>query len=70
MEYKLRVGDLVEGRYSKCIGIILSFEDDPYDRLPGQRSFSFCRVLVQNDILHFPGKNLRIIKEDKNDTTL
>lgn len=67
MEYKLRVGDLVEGRYSKCIGIILSFEDDPRDR---QRSFSFCRVLVQNDILHFPEKNLRIIKEDKNDTTL
>jgi hypothetical protein len=67
VEHKLRVGDLVEGRYSKCIGIILSFEADPHDR---KRSFSFCRVLVQSDILHFPEKNLKKIKEDKNDTTL
>ena len=67
MEHKLRIGDLVEGRYSKCIGVILSFEDDPHDR---QRSLSFCRVLVQNDILYFPEKNLKVIVREKNDTPL
>lgn len=58
MEYRIRIGDLVEGRYSGVVGIVLKIET----KSQKLKKIKYCNVLIGNKLIYIPYKNLKRIK--------
>ena len=57
MEYKPKIGDLVKGRYSGVVGIVIKIEYNYF-----LKNTKYCNVLIGDKLIYIPCKNLKRIE--------